>query len=234
VRARHIERHFTGSQLVADIVIGMSDGLTVPFALAAGLTGAFASPAIVVTGGLAEIVAGAIAMGLGGYLAAKSYSDHYYSERKREAEEVIERPEDERREVQEVFRAYGLTDAQIDPILHAFQKQPEQWVNFMMRFELGIESPDPKRALSSAIAIACSYIVGGLIPLAPYMVLGDVRTGLNVSICITLIALLVFGYVKGRFTGTKPIKNAIQTMLIGGVAAAAAFLLAKVISHPWS
>jgi len=230
VRTRHVERHFTAGALVKDVVIGMSDGLTVPFALAAGLSGATTSSNLVVTGGLAEVAAGAIAMGLGGYLAAKSDSDHYFNERKREAQEIIERPEEERLEVEEVFRSYGLEPEQIAPILKAFQEKPQQWVNFMMRFELGIDEPDPRRAVSSAATIASAYVVGGLIPLAPYMMLGNVQGGLTMSIPITLIALAIFGYIKGRFTGSTPIASAFQTLLIGGLAASAAFFIARLIS----
>ena len=131
----HIEKHSTAGARVRDIVIGMSDGLTVPFALAAGLSGAAASSGLIVTGGLAEIAAGAIAMGLGGYLAAKSDRDHYFNEKRREFEEVIEKPDQEKYEVEEVFKSYGLTDKQIAPILQAFQADHQAWVNFMMRFE---------------------------------------------------------------------------------------------------
>ncbi len=227
----HIEKHSTTGELVRDVVIGMSDGLTVPFALAAGLSGAAASSGLIVTGGLAEIAAGAIAMGLGGYLAAKSDRDHYLNEKRREFEEVIEKPDQEKYEVEEVFKAYGLTDKQIAPILQAFQADHHAWVNFMMRFELGLEEPDPKRARSSAIAISSSYIVGGFIPLAPYMVLPDVSTALFWSCILTLAALLIFGYSKGKFTGIKPIKSAVQTLIIGTMAASAAYAIARLVSH---
>src|SRR5437773_9602571 len=167
-RTIHTERHFTASDTVRDVVIGMSDGLTVPFALAAGLTGAVAASGIIVTAGLAEIVAGSIAMGLGGYLAARGDADHYASERLREEREVVEKPAAEREEVAQVFRAYGLSDEEIAPVLRAFAARPAAWVDFMMRFELGLEPPDPKRARVSALTIAGSYIVGGLVPLLPY------------------------------------------------------------------
>src|SRR5947208_5890911 len=168
-QTRHTERHFTAGETVRDIVIGMSDGLTVPFALAAGLTGIATSSGIIVTAGLAEIAAGSIAMGLGGYLAAKSDAEHYTKEREREKREVKEIPEEEMREVAQVFHSYGLTHAESAPIVDAFAKHPQKWVDFMMRFELGLEKPDPKRALISAVTIAVSYIAGGLIPLAPYI-----------------------------------------------------------------
>jgi vacuolar iron transporter family protein len=228
----HVERHFTASELVRDIVIGMADGLTVPFALAAGLSGTNVSTSLVVTAGLAEVAAGSIAMGLGGYLAAKSDAEHYVSEKHREETEILTLPHIERDEVAEVFREYGLEAPEIEPIIRAFEKNHPAWVDFMMRFELGLEEPDPKRALRSAITIAGAYIVGGLIPLSPYMVVSKTETlkGLLISIAVTLIALLVFGYIKGNFTGTRPIRSALQTTLIGGIAAAAAFLIARVFS----
>ncbi len=227
----HIEKHFTASDNVRDIVIGMSDGLTVPFALAAGLSGAVASTGIVVTAGLAEIAAGSIAMGLGGYLAARSDAEHYHSERRREEREVVEKPEAETEEVAEVFRAYGLEDPEIAPVLRAFHARHENWVEFMMRFELGLERPDPRRALWSALTIGGAYIVGGLVPLAPYFFARTAAAGLPISVAVTLAALIGFGYVKGRFTGTRPFRSALQTALVGGLAAAAAFALAKVFSH---
>jgi vacuolar iron transporter family protein len=229
----HVERHFTASELVRDIVIGMADGLTVPFALAAGLSGAGTNipTSLVVTAGLAEVAAGSIAMGLGGYLAAKSDAEHYVSEKHREETEVLTLPHVEREEVAEVFREYGLEAPEIEPILQAFEKNHPAWVDFMMRFELGLEEPDPKRALRSAITIAGAYVVGGLIPLSPYMVVSETLRGLVISIVVTLIALLVFGYIKGHFTGTRPIRSAVQTTLIGGIAAAAAFLIARVFSE---
>lgn len=226
----HIEKHSTIGHLVRDVVIGMSDGLTVPFALAAGLSGAAASSGLIVTGGLAEIAAGAIAMGLGGYLAAKSDRDHYLNEQRREAEEVKEKPDQEKYEVEEVFKAYGLTGEQIAPILKAFQADHQAWINFMMRFELGLEEPDPKRAALSALTISSSYVVGGLIPLAPYMTLPDVHTALALSCLVTLLALLVFGYGKGKFTGNKPEMSAIQTLIIGSLAAGTAYAIARLVS----
>src|SRR6516165_10588446 len=214
----HIERHFTAGDIVRDVVIGMSDGLTVPFALAAGISGAIDNSRIVVVAGLAEIAAGSIAMGLGGYLAARSDAEHYASERVREETEIITLPERERDEVAHIFRDYGLTDVQIEPILQAFGSNHPAWVDFMMRFELGLEEPDPKRALRSATTIAGAYIAGGLIPLSPYMAVSRTLDGLVISIGVTLIALLIFGYIKGHFTGTRPIRSALQTTLIGGIA----------------
>jgi len=225
----HIERHFTASEAVRDVVLGMADGLTVPFALAAGLTGVIASSDIIITAGLAEIAAGAIAMGLGGYLAAKSQAEHYESEQAREHQEVREKPALEAEEVAEVFRRYGLTDPQIEPVLEALRKRPEAWVDFMMRFELGLEKPDPRRAMTSALLIGGAYVVGGLVPLVPYMVIGNAGEALRISIVVTLVALGIFGYVKGRFTGHRPLRSGAQTILIGGLAASAAFAIAKAI-----
>jgi VIT1/CCC1 family predicted Fe2+/Mn2+ transporter len=229
-RTLHVERHFTSSAIVRDIVIGMSDGLTVPFALAAGLTGAVAASSIIVTAGLAEIAAGAIAMGLGGYLAAKSDAEHYASERKREGREVREIPDEEREEVAQVFRGYGLTAEQIKPVVEALSNRPQAWIDFMMRFELGLEEPQPERARNSALTIAGAYVAGGLIPLAPYMLVSTPRSALFFSIGFTLMALFIFGFVKGKFTTARPLRSALQTALIGAIAAGAAFLIATAIS----
>jgi VIT1/CCC1 family predicted Fe2+/Mn2+ transporter len=226
----HAERHFTASEVVRDIVIGMSDGLTVPFALAAGLTGAITTTSIIVTAGLAEIAAGSIAMGLGGYLAAKSDAEHYAKEREREKREVIEIPHEEMKEVAEVFEKYGLTPEQTKPLVEALRKQPRKWIDFMMRFELGLEKPDPKRALTSALTIGGAYAVGGFVPLAPYIALTRASSALLFSIAVTLMALLVFGFIKGRFTGMRPVRSALQTAFIGSVAAGAAFAIARAIS----
>jgi len=223
------EQHFTHSAIVRDIVIGMSDGLTVPFALAAGLSGAVTSTGIVVTAGLAEIAAGSIAMGLGGYLAAKTEIEHYHTERLRELRETVEIPEQEAEEVADIFRGYGLSQEQAAPIVAALRSDPNRWVDFMMRFELGLELPDAKRARQSALTIGMSYVVGGLIPLAPYMIADHIALGLWWSVGVTLVALLVFGYIKGRFTGIKPLRGGVQTVLIGSLAAAAAFTIARLI-----
>ncbi len=234
-QTRHVERHFTAGDTVRDIVIGMSDGLTVPFALAAGLTGAIDRAGIIVTAGLAEIAAGSIAMGLGGYLAAKSDAEHYTKEREREKREVVDIPEEEKREVAQVFHSYGLSKQESEPIVEALAKHPKKWVDFMMRFELGLEKPDPRRGLVSALTIAASYVAGGLIPLAPYIAAAYIKhvsivTALFYSVGLTLLALLVFGFIKGRYTGTRPARSALQTALIGSLAAGAAFLIARAIS----
>jgi VIT1/CCC1 family predicted Fe2+/Mn2+ transporter len=226
----HVERHFTSSAVVRDVVIGMADGLTVPFALAAGLSGAVAQAGIIVTAGLAEIAAGSIAMGLGGYLAAKSDSEHYAAEEKREHQEIKQTPREEMKEVADVFREYGIAEEHIKPVVEAMTRQPKQWVDFMMRFELGLERPDPKRARRSAWTIATAYVVGGLIPLAPYMLTGNAQTALIFSVSVTLVALFIFGLIKGRYTGARPIKSALQTTITGGLAATAAFLIARAIA----
>lgn len=229
----HTERHFTASDVVRDIVIGMSDGLTVPFALAAGLTGGLVGMkdpnSIIVTAGLAEIAAGSIAMGLGGYLAGKSDAEHYAKEREREKREVAEIPHEEMREVSEVFQEYGLSEEETRPIVEALRRQPKKWIDFMMRFELGLEKPEPKRAMTSALTIGGAYAAGGFVPLTPYMLTPDPSRALFISIGVTLLALLIFGFVKGRFTGTRPMRSALQTALIGSAAAGAAFMIARAI-----
>ena len=229
-RKGHVEKHFTSGNFVRDVVIGMSDGLTVPFALAAGLSGAVSSTRLIVIGGLAEVAAGAIAMGLGGYLAAKGDAEHYEQEKAREYREIKEIPEEEKAEVSRVFQNYGLPAVESARVSEALSQHPDAWVDFMMRFELGLEEPDPKRAVTSAGTIAGAYIAGGLIPLSPYVLLGSVYRGLIFSAMVTLAALGIFGYIKGRFTGENAIRSAVQTVGIGGVAAAAAFALAKLIA----
>jgi len=226
----HIERHFTAGETVRDIVIGMSDGLTVPFALAAGLSGAVTASHIVVTAGLAEVAAGSIAMGLGGYLAARSDAEHYASELAREEREIRDVPDVEATEVVEIVESYGVQPTDAATVVAAMRQRPDKWRDFMMRFELGLEEPDPRRALRSALTIAASYVVGGLVPLVPYMIAPTVTAALGISIALTLMALLVFGYVKGRFSGAGPVRSALQTVFIGGLAAGAAFAIARAIS----
>jgi len=225
--ASHQERHFTAAEAVRDVVLGMADGLTVPFALAAGLSGALVAPRIIVTAGLAEIAAGSIAMGLGGYLAAKTDHEHYATERMRELRETEEIPEREAEEVAEIFRGYGVQEAHVKPVVDAIRADQNRWVDFMMRFELKLEAPDPSRARRSAWTIGGSYLVGGLIPLSPYMVTHRASSGLAISMGITLVALFLFGYVKGRFTGLRPWRGAFYTVGVGTLAAAAAFTIAR-------
>jgi VIT1/CCC1 family predicted Fe2+/Mn2+ transporter len=230
----HHEQHFNSSETVRDIVIGLADGLTVPFALAAGIAGAVTNVAnpsrLVVVAGLAEIAAGSIAMGLGGYLASRGDTEHFESERRREEMEVIHRPLDEEAEIYEIFEQYGVARDDATPVLRSLQANPTAYVDFMMRFELGLEEPAPGRAWRSALTIAVSYIVGGTIPLAPYLAFGSIATALHVSIGITLLALAVFGAIKGKMLGSPVLRSAIQTVAIGGVAAAAAFELARLLN----
>jgi VIT1/CCC1 family predicted Fe2+/Mn2+ transporter len=225
----HIEHHFTAGETVRDVVIGMSDGLTVPFALAAGLTGAINSSGIVVTAGFAEIAAGSVAMGLGGFLAARSDAQHYASEHRREETEIIEKSEAEKAEVSDILMQYGLTQEEADPVVRALSTRPKQWVEFMMRFELGLERPEPSRAMWSALTIALAYVVGGLVPLVPYLIIQEASSALPWSAFFTLLALFVFGFVKAHFTGTRPVRGALQTMLIGGIAASVAFAIAQAV-----
>ncbi|MGJ4886175.1 VIT1/CCC1 transporter family protein [Bradyrhizobium sp. HKCCYLRH1065] len=222
----HIEKHFTSSEVVRDVVIGMADGLTVPFALAAGLSAAVAKTDVIVTAGLAEVVAGAIAMGLGGYLAARSDAEHYAAEEKREHDEIEKLRGREVEEVAAIFRGYGLEGQALTTVVDAIASDRKRWVDFMMRFELGLERPDPKRAPVSAVTIGGSYVIGGLIPLIPYMLAPDISSALRISVVATGIALLIFGAIKGHFTGVNKIKSALQTALVGGLAAGAAFWLA--------
>jgi len=227
--APHIEKHFTASETVRDVVIGMSDGLTVPFALAAGLSGAVDASSVIITAGLAEVAAGAIAMGLGGFLAARTDAEHFATERVREERETIELPEEEAEEVASIFRGYGLRESTVQEAVTAIRSNRTRWIDFMMKYELGLEKPNPKRAKISALTIAGSYVAGGLIPLAPYFFVTPVHRALMVSVIVTLLALGVFCYVKGMFTVKKPLRSAWQTMAVGGLAAAAAFILAKLI-----
>ncbi|WP_158751275.1 VIT1/CCC1 transporter family protein [Acidobacterium sp. S8] len=223
----HTETHFQSSDVVRDVVIGMADGLTVPFALAAGLSGVVSSTHLVVIAGLAEIAAGSIAMGLGGYLASRGDSEHYASERRREEMEIVERTRDEEEEIYEIFEEYGVTRPESDSVLQALKRNPKAWVDFMMRFELGLEEPEAHRARQSAATIACSYVVGGLVPLLPYMLLTESARALMFSVVLTLLALVIFGAVKGRLTGAGALRSGLQTVLIGGLAAAAAYGLAR-------
>lgn len=226
----HVEYHLKNSDFITDTVIGMSDGLTVPFALAAGLSGAVSSNNIIITAGLAEIVAGCIAMGLGGYLAGKTEQDHYNSELKREYEEVERVPERELQEVEDVFAEYGLSESSRKAIALEMSRDKTNWVNFMMRFELGLEEPHPQRARNSALTIGAAYFVGGLLPLSAYFITDTPGSGLITSAIFTTVCLFVFGYFKSKVTGQPKIAGAIRVTMIGLLAAAAAFGIAKFIS----
>ncbi|OIN57910.1 VIT1/CCC1 transporter family protein [Arsenicibacter rosenii] len=223
----HHEEHLQSSDFITDVVIGMSDGLTVPFALAAGLSGAVSSSDLVVTAGIAEIVAGSIAMGLGGYLAGRTEADHYQSELKREYDEVERVPEREKQEVRDVFAEYGLSLDLQNAIADELAKDKKKWVDFMMRFELDLSEPDPNRATKSALTIGLSYVAGGFLPLLPYFFVESPIDGLMWSSVATLICLFVFGYFKSKITGQPPVSGAFKVMLIGAAAAAAAFSIAK-------
>jgi vacuolar iron transporter family protein len=222
----HDEKHLKSSDFITDAVIGMSDGLTVPFALAAGLSGAVSSNAIILTAGVAEIVAGCIAMGLGGYLAGKTEQEHYQSELKREYEEVETVPEKEMQEVMEIFADYGISKEGQNILATELAKDKTKWVNFMMKFELGLEEPNPQRARNSALTIGIAYFIGGLLPLSAYFITDTPSNGLKTSLLITTICLFVFGYFKAKVTGQNPLKGAFKVTLIGLIAAAAAYFVA--------
>jgi len=226
----HHEQHLKSSDTIRDIVIGMSDGLTVPFALAAGLSGAVNSSGIVVTAGIAEIVAGSIAMGLGGFLAGRTEADHYKSELKREYDEVERVPEQEKAEVMEVFAEFGLSEKLQREVANEMAKDKDKWVDFMMRYELGLEKPQENRATQSALTIGISYIVGGIIPLSPYFFIADTRNALYYSCAITIVCLFIFGYFKSKVTGQPAFSGAFKVLIIGALAAAAAFVMAKIIN----
>jgi VIT1/CCC1 family predicted Fe2+/Mn2+ transporter len=227
----HKEEHLRSSDFITDIVIGMSDGLTVPFALAAGLSGAVQSNSVVITAGIAEIVAGSIAMGLGGYLAGKTEQEHYQSELKREYDEVENVPEKEKAEVKLVFSQYGLNELSQNIVADELAKDKNRWVDFMMKYELGLEKPDANRARNSAATIGISYVIGGLIPLTAYFFTQTPYNGLLISALLTVICLFIFGYFKSKVTGQPPLKGALKVTLIGIAAAAAAFLVAKIFNN---
>lgn len=229
-KSKHTEQHFTESEFIGDVVIGIADGLTVPFALAAGLSGTVSNTALVVIAGISEIAAGSIAMGLGGYLAARTNREHYLAEKEREYREIREVPHREEEEVAVFLREWGLKEKDVQSAVEDITSDDDRWVNFMMKYELGLEEPKPERARNSSITIGLSYIFGGLIPLSPYIFISNANTSLIVSVLVTLSALFAFGWVKGKFTGTGALKSALQTALVGGLAAGFAFVLAKLIS----
>lgn len=225
----HPEHHLHSSAMLQDIVIGLSDGLTVPFALAAGLSGAVATSGLVITAGLAEIVAGSIAMGLGGYLAGRTEVEHYQAELARERREVVELPHVERQEVDDLLAQIGLSAETRARAVAELTADPEQWVRFMMKYELSLEEPDPQQAPKSALTISLAYALGGLIPLSAYFFTATPALGLNWSAGITLLCLLVFGYFKSRLTGQPAVAGALKMAFIGALAAAAAFSVARLV-----
>ncbi|MBX9700017.1 MAG: VIT1/CCC1 transporter family protein [Acetobacteraceae bacterium] len=223
------EQHFTSSDAVRDLVIGTADGLTVPFALAAGLSGAVAANPIIVTAGLAEIAAGCVAMGLGGYLAARTDAQHYAAERAREEQESRDWPEREKWEVSAILHRYGLRGETLTRATEAIAADRKRWVDFMMRFELDLKEPAPGRAARSAATIGGAYVVGGMIPLAPYMIYAETRPALILSSALTAMALFGFGWLKAAVTGLPRLSGALQTLGIGGLAAAVAYAVAKAV-----
>lgn len=226
----HLEEHMQSSDVLTDIVIGMSDGLTVPFALAAGLSGAVGDHvSLIWIAGVAEVAAGSIAMGLGGYLAGKTEIDHYNSELKKEYWELEHKREREIQEVRDVFLQWGLSKETAEEATQEIIKDDKRWVEFMMKFELGLEKPDPKRARKSAFNIGLSYIVGGMVPLMPYFFVTNSIDGLKISAVITLVCLYIFGFFKSKMTGINPWLGGVKVMFIGAIAAAAAFSIAKLI-----
>lgn len=224
------ETHFKNSDTIADAILGVADGLTVPFALAAGISGAVDSMALIITAGCAEIAAGAISMGLGGYLAARTYAEHYVSERKREVYEIENMCEREREETREIFSEYIADKKIIEEIVYGLEQDQEKWADFMMRYELGLEKPHPKQAIYSAITIGGAYVIGGMIPLGPYILLSEIHDALIVSCIATLSALGIFGWIKGRLIGISPAKSSLQMVTIGGIAAAVAYGVASLIA----
>src|SRR5258705_1360266 len=226
---QHTEEHLKSSDILRDVVIGMSDGLTVPFALAAGLSGAVGPDGthIIVIAGIAEIAAGSIAMGLGGYLAGKTEQDHYDSEVKREFYEVENLREQEVEETKEFFANIGLSEELQVRATEEIAKDKKQWVDFMMKYELNLDKPDPKRATKSALNIGLSYVVGGLVPLSPYFFVEAPVEGLKISVAVTILCLFVFGFFKSKTTGVNAWAGALRVMLIGALAAGAAFGVAK-------
>jgi len=227
----HGEAHLKSSEFISDIVIGMSDGLTVPFALAAGLSSAVQSNGLIITAGIAEIIAGSIAMGLGGYLAGRTELDHYKSELAREYQETIDFPETEKKEVREIFEEMGLSKDTQNVAVEELSKDTDKWVKFMMKYELDLEAPDKNKAKKSAFNIGISYIVGGAIPMLAYVFTSNPQTGFKFSFIVTVICLLIFGYFKSKLTGQKPIIGALKMMAIGVIAAMSAYLLVRLFNN---
>lgn len=225
----HHEHHNKSSESLRDFVIGMADGLTVPFALVAGLAGAVDSTTLIITAGVAEIAAGCIAMGLGGYMAAKTGCEHYSSEYKRELYEIEHMRKVEEKETSDILLGFGVPEAHVPMVVEGLMKDPDKWAEFMMRFELGLEKPDPSRIVKSPLIIGGAYAAGGIVPLLPYIVMEHVHDALMVSIAVSTLALFAFGAFKGHFTGQKWLKSAIHTTLIGAAAAGAAFMIARMV-----
>lgn len=226
----HKEKHFHGSLALRDIVIGMSDGLTVPFALAAGLSGASLSNSIILTAGLSELIAGAISMGLGGYLAGKSDFEHYESEFRRESHEIETIPLEEKNEIHQILKKFGISEKTRTSFVEELSSDKSKWLNFMMEFELQLEKPDKKQAYIGAVRIGLSYAMGGIIPLSAYYFTTNSQMGLQISATLTVFALAVFGYFKSRFLDQPKIPGAVRFVLVGSIAASVAFLFAKLLN----
>ena len=227
----HVEEHSKLSGFIRDVVFGMVDGLTVPFAVAAGLASIdVSSSVIIIAAVLAEIAAGSVSMGLGGFLAAKTEAEHYFAERAREEWEVEHKPEAEEQEVVDALKNYGLSQKESEAVASSLKMRKRDWVDFMMRFELGLEEPNKNRAVKSASTIAGAYVVGGFLPLAPYLFFrDDVSFAFGLSIAVTTLAFVVFGYLRGYFIGGKPWRSMLQTLAVGAIAAIAAFAIAKLV-----
>jgi len=226
----HHEKHSGNTIALRDIVVGFSDGLTVPFALAAGLSGAVHSNAIIITAGMAEIVAGTISMGLGGFLAGQTEVEYYAGEKKREEKEVKEIPQEEEKEVKEILSAYGISPKLQDEMASELSKDHSKWVDFMMRFELGLEKPDPRQGFFSALRIGFSYMAGGLVPLSAYFFCADPFQGLKISAAMTIASLVLFGYWKAQLSGQDRLKSTLTVAFTGIAAAGAAFGIARLIN----
>jgi vacuolar iron transporter family protein len=226
----HGETHLKSSDFISDIVIGMSDGLTVPFALAAGLSSAVQSNGLIITAGIAEIIAGSIAMGLGGYLAGRTELDHYKSELAREYQETIDFPDTEKQEVKEIFEEMGLSTKTQAMAVEELSQDTDKWVKFMMKYELGLQEPDKNKARKSAFNIGFAYIVGGAIPMLSYVFTSNPQTGFKFSFAVTVVCLLVFGYFKSKLTGQNPIIGALKVMAIGVIAAMSAYFLVRLFN----
>jgi VIT1/CCC1 family predicted Fe2+/Mn2+ transporter len=227
----HAEKHQGDSQTVRDLILGIADGLTVPFALAAGVSGAVAGSGLVVTAGLAEIVAGAISMGLGGYLAARTEAQHYSKEYAREVRETQQIPDEERAEVAEILGRYGVREPVLSSVVDEIARDQHGWVEFMMRNELGLERPDTNAAPRSAALVGGGYALGGVFPLAAYFFVPDAHVALLWSCVLTSIALIGFGAMRARFLKTPIVPGSLTTWFIGAVAAGAAYALARLVSH---
>jgi VIT1/CCC1 family predicted Fe2+/Mn2+ transporter len=224
------EKHNKNTNLVKDIIIGMSDGLTVPFALTAGLSGVLNTNHLIIVSGLAEITAGCISMGLGGFLAGQSETEHYDTELKREYDEIEKVPLTELKEVEDIFSEMGVEKSLSKQVALQVSRDKNHWADLMMKLELKMERPSKNQAAITAGTIALSYLAGGFIPLFPYIIFDNSKTGFNVSCVVTTMALIAFGYFKSKMTGQPPLKGTIKVTITGIIAAAAAFLLAKAVN----